>query len=113
MSDDIDDERLAGLPPLDEPEPEKKQRKRKKQEEQDRAEMLEQAYRDLLALPAGRMVLYDRLDKAGYWNVPFDPTSAHITAYLAGNHAAAVELYETLWALSPDDVLTMMKENRK
>lgn len=112
MTED-DNERLAGLPPVDEPAPVKERRQNKAREEKDRAQMLLQSYADILASRSGRMVFFDMLDKMGYSKVPFDPTSPHMTAYLAGNHAGAVDLYETLWAIEPDDVLKMMKENRK
>lgn len=116
MAEDEEDvymqERSAGLPDLDPPKHEKEKRTRKKLVEKDKAEILKSAYETVLASVLGRIVLYDTLDAMGYWNVPYDPSSPHITAYLAGNHAGAVELYEKLWAISPDNVLLMIKENR-
>lgn len=116
MTEDDEDaymqERSAGLPDLDPPKHEKEKRARKKLTEKDKAEALESAYHTLLSDIRGRLVFYDRLDAMGYWNVPYDPSSPHNTAYLAGNHAGAVELYEKLWAISPDNVLLMIRENR-
>jgi len=116
MTEDDEDgymqERSAGLPYLDPPQ-EKEKRKRKKLVANDKAQELDEAYRFMLSDWRGRLVFYDRLDAMGYWNVPYDPSSPHNTAYLAGNHAGAVELYEKLWAIMPDNVLLMIKENRK
>lgn len=116
MTENEDDEymqeRSAGLADLDPPKHEKEKRTRKKLVDKDKADMLKGAYEVLLSDIRGRLVFYDVLNDMGYWNVPYDPSSPHITAYLAGNHAGAVELYEKLWAISPDNVLLMIKENR-
>jgi len=105
-------ERTSDLPDPDPPKDAKAKRKFKKQDEEERARDLADAYSSLLNSRPGRMVFYDRLDKMGYWNVPYDPTSPHHTAYLAGCHGSAVEFYEALWAISPDNTLLMIKENR-
>lgn len=105
-------ERTADLPDLDPPKDEKIKRKNKKEDEIDRARRLTDAYGKTLMSYDGRMVLCDRLDKMGYWNIPYDPTSPHHTAYLVGCHAMAVELYEALWAISPEHTLQMIRENR-
>lgn len=112
MTEDEEDERLGGLPDLEEPQHVEQKRTRKKLTDKDKEKALSDAYLEILNSKAGRLVLYDRLDKAGYWLIPYDPASPHNTAYLVGNNAMARELYDDLWAASSDLVLTMLKENR-
>lgn len=105
-------ERTTDLEPLDPTEADKDKRAKRKRKVKDEDEDLRAAYASSLSTWSGRLMLSDILDKLGYSLIPFDPTSPHMTAFVAGKHAAALDLFQTLWAVSKDDVLTMMKENR-
>lgn len=105
-------ERTTDLEPLDPTEADKDKKAKRKRTVKDEEEDLRSAYASALSTWSGRLMLHDILDKLGYSLIPFDPTSPHMTSYLNGKHAAAIELFNVLWTISKDDVLTMMKENR-
>jgi len=114
-TDDEDEylsERTADLAPLD-PSPAAKDRKAsRKRREKDAEIELADAYAKLLQMREGRLVLHDRLDKMGYWSVAFTAGAPDVTAYQNGQRAAALDLYNDLWAVDAAAVLTMLKENR-
>lgn len=105
-------ERTAGLDDLD-PTPAQADRKRKKKrKEKDENEDLIKGYRDALQTYEGRLVFHDLLDRMGYWTVAFTAGAPDVTAFQNGQREIALELYNLLWAVDSDAVLTMLKENR-
>ena len=106
------DERTADLTALEPTPGQRDRKKRKKLVELDAAEELAKAYALLLRMREGRLVLHDRLDKLGYWEKAFTAGLPDVTAYQNGQRSAAVDLFNDLWTVDSDAVLTMFKENR-
>lgn len=83
-----------------------------KAREKARADRVANAWRQTLASPQGRIVLYELLLGMGWARTPFVAGSPDLSSHAAGAHAQAVALWNRLCDISFEEALMMLRENR-
>lgn len=88
---------------------EKVERKRKRRA-RDEERRIEDAYKDVMATEAGRIVFWHMLGDLGLYSSPLAGTT-ELTYVQIGRHNAALELLARLNGIAPEHAKLMHKEN--
>lgn len=88
-----------------------KQVRQAKRSAGDHEKAVEAAYRELMGTPAGRMAMWDQLERHGLYKTVFDPHGSWM-AFNAGKHSMGLELQALLVRVAPKEYLRMEEEAR-